>query len=306
VNAPLLEELALGYPEVQDILDWRQMSQNVAFLTMAAGRQRVHPAWGQTRSGTSRIYARQPAVQNVSRGLRYLFVPATGHVLIKADYSQAQLRILAHLSGDEGLTSIFNAGGDVHGETARLLGIDRDLAKQVNFGICFGISAPRLAGRINSEILKRDRALPTEQKQPLIDEARAQGYIDQFHARYPGVKKFFEREWQKLKKLPQNDRVVRSLLGRIRRFDTYPSKALERSFKVTWPQQIEADLIKTAMLRLDRIFRKRNMEARMVMMIHDSLWVEAPKEEAEQVRHLMRKMMATAGKLKVPLEVDIK
>jgi DNA polymerase I len=305
VNTPLLEELALTYAGVQAILDWRQMHKDVAFLSMAEGKDRVHPVWGQTRSGTSRIYARQPAVQNVSRRLRYLFVPAPGHVLIKADYSQAQLRILAHLSNDEGLIRLFNEGGDVHGETARLLGVDRDLAKQVNFGICFGISAGRLAARMNSEIIKRNRTLPTEERQALTDEAQAQGYIDQFHGRYPGVKAFFDREWKKLKKLPQKERIVRSPLGRIRRFDTYPSKALERSFKVTWPQQIEADLIKTAMLRLDRIFRRRNKGARIVMMIHDALWVECPEEEAEQVRHLMRKMMTTAAKLKVPLAVEI-
>jgi DNA polymerase I len=304
VSNPLLEELALAYPGVQAILDWRQISRDVAFLSVASNQQRVHPVWGQTRSGTSRIYARQPAIQNVSRRLRYLFVPAPGHVLIKADYSQAQLRILAHLSNDEGLIRIFRKGGELHGETARLLGIDRDLAKQVNFGICFGISAPRLAGRINSEILKRNRTLPPEEQQPVIDEARAEGYIDQFHNRYPGVSAFFDREWKKLKRLPQADRVVRSPLGRIRRFDSYPSKALERSFRVTWPQQIEADLIKTAMLRLDRIFRRRNMKARIVMMIHDCIWVEAAKEEESQVRHLMRKMMTTAGKLTVPLEID--
>lgn len=89
VTTPVLEELALQFTGVQDILDWRQMHQDVSFLSMAASQQRVHPMWGQTRSGTSRIYARQPAVQNVSRRLRYLFVPAPGHVLVKADYSQA-------------------------------------------------------------------------------------------------------------------------------------------------------------------------------------------------------------------------
>jgi DNA polymerase I len=307
VTTPVLEELALAYPGVQAILDWRQMHQDVAFLGTAEGKQRVHPVWGQTRSGTSRIYARQPAVQNVSRRLRYLLVPAPGHLLIKADYSQAQLRILADLSGDKGLIKVFAEGGDVHGETARLLGIDRDLAKQVNFGICFGISAGRLAGRINSEILRMNRLSEPHEQQSLVDEGKAQGYIDQFHDRSPGVKSFFDREWAELKRSPQEDRMVRSPLGRIRRFDTYPSKALERSFKVTRPQQIEADLIKTAMVRLDRIFRRRNMKARMVMMIHDALWVESPEEEAEQVRHLVRRMMTTAAaKLKVPLEVDIK
>lgn len=306
VSTPVLEELALQYTGVQDILDWRQMHQDVSFLSMSSTHRRVHPVWGQTRSGTSRIYARQPAVQNVSRLLRHLFVPSPGHVLIKADYSQAQLRVLAHLSGDEGLVRLFKEGGDVHGETARLLGIDRDLAKQVNFGICFGISAPRLAGRLNSEIVKRNRLVEPQEQQALNDETRAQGYIDQFHGRYPGVTAFFDREWAKLKRLPQKDRVVRSPLGRIRLFDTYPSKSMERSFKVTWPQQIEADLIKTAMVRLDRIFRRRTMKACLVIMIHDALWVEAPKEEEDQVRHLMRRMMTSAGKLRIPLEVDIK
>jgi DNA polymerase I len=306
VSTPLLEELALQYSGVQAILDWREMHQDVAFLSMAEGKERIYPVWGQTRSGTSRIYARQPAVQNVSRRLRYLFVPAPGHVLVKADYSQAQLRILAHLSGDDNLMRVFTEGGDVHGETARLLGIDRDLAKQVNFGICFGISAPRLAARINSEILKRSRTLSPEEHQPIIDETTAQGYIDQFHDRYPAVRAFFYREWRTLKRLPQKDRVARSPLGRVRRFDSYPSKALERSFRVTWPQQIEADLIKTAMLRLDRIFRRRSVKGRFVMIIHDALWVEAPHEEENQVRHLVERMMITAGKLAVPLDVDIK
>lgn len=304
VSTPLLEELALAYPGVQAILDWRQMHQDVAFLNMADGTERVHPVWGHTRSGTSRIYARQPAVQNVSRRLRYLFVPAPGHVLIKADYSQAQLRILAHLSGDEALVGVFMGGGDVHGETARLLGIDRDLSKQVNFGICFGISAPRLAAKMNSEILKKNRLLAPHERQSLIDEETAQRHIDQFHSRYPGVKLFFDREWKKLKRLPQNDRLVRSLLGRIRKFNTYPSKALERSFKVTWPQQIEADLIKTAMVGLDRIFRRRNMRARIVMMIHDALWVEATADQEPEVHRLMQEVMTTAGELGVPLEVD--
>jgi DNA polymerase-1 len=181
VSTPVLEEIAPAYPAVQDILDWRQMSQDIAFLSMASARQRVHPVWGQTRSGTSRIYARQPPVQNVSRRLRYLFVPSPGYVLIKADYSQAQLRILAHLSGDEGLIGVFNEAGDVHGETARLLGIDRDLAKRVNFGICFGISAARLAGKINSEIMKRNRLREAHEQQPLIGELKAQEYIDQFY-----------------------------------------------------------------------------------------------------------------------------
>ena len=105
----------------------------------------------------------------------------------------------------------------------------------------------------------------------------------------PEFEEFFADEWKKMTKLPVKDRVVRSLLGRERHFPWRPSAAVERQFRVTWPQQIEADLMKTAMVRLDRIFRRRNMKARIVMMIHDALWVECPEDEAEQVRHLVEK-----------------
>ncbi len=106
-----------------------------------------------------------------------------------------------------------------------------------------------------------------------------------------------------MKKLPIGERVVRSLLGRERRFDRRATHEVERAFRVTWPQQTEADLIKTAKVRLDRIFHRQGMAARIVMMIHDSLWVESPGEEAAEVRHLMRRMMTTAAKLRVPLVV---
>jgi DNA polymerase-1 len=307
VMPPALEEISHVYPVVQDILNWRSRVTDLAFIHKAAGQVRVHPIWQQTRAGTSRIYARDPAVQNVSRTLREnILVPAPGKVLIKADYSQAQLRILAHLSEDPALIDLYQRGGDAHEETAKLLGIDRDAAKEVNFSICFGISSAGLCGKINAVIANKNRSLAPKVYQDMIDEKTAQAYIYGFQSRYSGVQDFFEKEWKKLKALPMERRSVKSLLGRIRRFDTRANPATQRSFRVTWPQQIEADLIKTAMARLDCIFTKRKMGARIVMMIHDALWVEAPHAEAEQVRNLLRKMMTTAGKLRVPLEVDIK
>jgi DNA polymerase-1 len=120
------------------------------------------------------------------------------------------------------------------------------------------------------------------------------------------VRDFFAQEWEKVKRLPSEERVVRSLVGRERRFPRRPSSEMERQFRATWPQQIEADLIKTAMLRLNRIFKSRDMKAQILMMIHDALWVEAPSEEATEVRHLIQRMMTTAAKLTVPLEVDFK
>jgi DNA polymerase I len=299
IFAKALEETAPYYPAVQKILEFRDMGYDLAFLRQAEGRDQVHPVWGQTRSATSRIYARNPAVQNVSRELRNLFVPAPGHVLIKADYSQAQMRIIAHLSQDPELTKIFNdPSGDVHAETSKRLGLnDRNVAKEINFAICFGMGPAALCRKIND---LKDR----QDAEDFIDEPKAESYIDGFYDRFPKVKEFFDREWKKLTKLPAQDRVVRSLTGRERRFPRRATAEVDRQFRVTWPQQIEADLIKAAMLRLDRIFRRRNVKARIVMMIHDALWVEAPNEEENEVRRLVRRMMSTAGKLDVPLKVD--
>jgi DNA polymerase-1 len=296
-----LEDVAHAYPIVRKILEWWDMGRDLGFLRRWAGRNRIHPVWGQTRSATSRIYARSPAVQNISRNLRHLFVPAPGQVLIKADYSQAQMRILAHLSGDEALIRVFNdPEGDVHAETSEWLKLnDRNVAKEINFAICFGMGPVALCTKINSLKQKQGRT-------DFINLDSAQSYINGFYAQYPKVRDFFGQEWEQLRSLPVKDRVVRSLIGRVRKFERRLTSEAERQFKVTWPQQIEADLIKTAMVRLDRIFNRRGMVARIVMMIHDAFWVECPEEEAEQVRHLMWRMMTTAGKLDVPLEIDLK
>jgi len=295
-----LEDLAMLYPVVHKILDLRDMGKDLSFLRHAAGRDRVHPVWGQTRSATSRIYARSPAVQNVSRDLRRLFVSAPGHVLIKADYSQAQMRILAHLSQDPELIRIFqDPNGDVHTETSELLGLnDRNVAKEINFAICFGMGAAALCRKINE---LKERQGNTD----FIDLNTAQSYIDGFYRRFPKVGEFYARELEKLKKLPPQERVVRSLIGRERNFARRPSSEMERQFRVTWTQQIEADLIKTAMVRLDRIFQRRKMRAYLVMMIHDSIWVEVPQKEEGQVRRIVSRIMTTAGNLSVPLAVDM-
>jgi len=295
-----LEQMAHAYPVVRKILAWWDMGRDLGFLRRWAGRDRIHAVWGQTRSATSRIYARSPAVQSISRELRKLIVAAPGHVLVKADYSQAQLRILAHLSQDPELVGVYqDPNGDVHAETSDWLGLnDRNVAKEINFAICFGMGAAALCRKIN-ELKEKQGALG------FIDVETARSYIDGFYSRFPKVKNFFEQEWERMKKVPSQERVVRSLTGRERRFPRRPTAEMERGFRVTWPQQVEADLIKTAMLRLDRIFRRRNVKARIVMMIHDALWVEAPQEEETEVRHFIRRMMTTAGRLRVPLEVDM-
>jgi DNA polymerase I len=201
---------------------------------------------------------------------------------------------------DPELMRIFNdPSGDVHTQTSIQLGLnDRDVAKEINFAICFGMGPATLCGKINE--LREE-----QNSEDFIDEQTARSYIGGFYDRFPKVKEFFDREWEEMKSLPPQERTVRSLIGRERRFPRRPSSEMERQFRVTWPQQIEADLIKTAMLKLDRSLRERGMGARVVMMIHDSLWLEAPLQEEPEVRRLMTRMMTTAGKLSVPLEVDI-
>ncbi len=209
------------------------------------------------------------------------------------------MRILAHLSRDPELARIFNdPNGDVHGETSNRLGLnDRDLAKEINFAICFGMGAAALCKKINE--LKESRGAGD-----FIDEQTALTYIDKFHKRFPKVQEFFDREREKLKKLPPRERVVHSMMGRKRRFPRRPTAEIERQFRVTWPQQIEADLMITAMVRLDRTFRQRNVKAGILMLIHDALWVEGCEAEAGRVRDLARIAMAKAKDVDVSLEVD--
>jgi DNA polymerase I len=294
-----LEEIAPLYPLVQEILSFRELGQDLGPLRQMAHRHRIHPVWGQMRSATSRIYARNPAVQNISRELRHMFVSAPGHSLIKADYSQAQIRILAHLSQNPELMRIFNdPNEDVHTETSDLLGLnDRNVAKEINFAISFGMGAAALCNKMN-------RLKESQNRTSFIDAATAQSYIDGFYGRFPKVRDFFAQEWEKTRKLPAQQRVVRSLIGRELNFALWPSSETERQFRVTWPQQVEADLIKTAMLRLDRIFRRRNMNARIVIMIHDSIWMEASIAEEEDAMKILKEVMTTVVELSIPLEVN--
>jgi DNA polymerase I-like protein with 3'-5' exonuclease and polymerase domains len=166
------------------------------------------------------------------------------------------MRILAHLSRDPELTRIFNdPNGDVHTETSEWLGLnDRNVAKEINFAICFGMGPGALTQKINE---LKERQMSTD----LIDLATAQSYIDGFHARFPEVRAFFDQEWKKMKGLPAQERVVRSHIGRERRFPRRPYSETVSQFRVRCPQQIDADLIKTAMVRLDRIFRHKNLRS---------------------------------------------
>ncbi len=284
------------WPEVpfsKEILEWRDLYRDVSFLEEAAGRDRVHPVWRQTRGATGRIFSAVVPVQSIDKKkYRPLLVPAPGHVLLKPDYSAFQLRLLAHLSGDPHLTEAFMKNEDIHSKTANWLGLPgtseqrRNQAKAINFGICFGQGAVSLASDLG------------------LNPDQAQSYIDGFFGMYKEAWKFFEETVQSLKdqKNPE-ERVISSSLGRVRRFTTRFTSKEGRKARVTPLQQMESDIVKQAMVGINREFAKRVMKSKIVVMIHDSIWVEAPDEEEKEATQIMEKVMTTAADLKVPLQV---
>ena len=294
ITQDYLKRLALKYPLAAQILTWRDSSTDLRFLSKAAGATRIYPEW-KVMSRTGRIYASDPPVQNVSKEIcRPLLVPAPGCVLLKADYKQIQMRLLANFSGDPELVKAFREGKDVHWLTAEMCGIQgatdkekRDLAKEVNFGILFQMTAWGLAQKLNTDI------------------TTAQRYIKAFWSKYPVAEQYLDRIVTDLKKKEPQDRYVESYTGRRRRFDKAFGVTEQRSAKATILQQAEADVLTLAFVTLQAIFRKRKMKSRIVMIIHDAIWVEAPIEEAEQARTLMEDTMQNAVEFPlVPLEVE--
>jgi len=284
------------WPEVpfaKEILEWRDLSSDASFLEKAAGRDRVHPVWRQTRGATGRIFSAVVPVQSIDKKkYRPLLVPAPGHVLLKPDYSAFQLRLLAHLSGDPHLTEAFMKNEDIHGKTANWLGLPgtseqrRNQAKAINFGICFGQGAVSLASDLG------------------VHPDQAQSYIDGFFGMYKGAGKFFDETVQSLKDQKNTEkRVIFSPFGRVRRFTTRFTSKEARKARVTLLQQMESDIVKQAMVGINREFVKQGMKSKIVVMIHDSIWVEAPDEEAKKATQIMEKVMTTAADLKVPLQV---
>jgi DNA polymerase-1 len=289
-----LKRLALKHPLAAKILAWRDSSTDLRFLREAAGATRIYPEWN-VMSRTGRIYASGPPVQNVSKEIcRPLLVPAPGCVLLKADYKQMQMRLLANFSGDPELVKAFREGKDVHWLTAEMCRIQcatdkekRDLAKEVNFGILFQMTAWGLAQKLNTDI------------------STAQGYIEAFWSKYSAAKQYLDRIVTNLKKKEPQDRYVESYTGRRRLFYKEFGVTEQRRVKATILQQAEADVLTLAFVSLQAIFQRRKMKSRIVMIIHDAIWVEAPKEEAEQARTLMEDTMQNAVEFRlVPLEVE--
>lgn len=308
-SVDVLEKLTGKYPICQMVLDYRHLTKLKS--TYAEGMypyiqedERIHGKFHQTITATGRISSTDPNLQNIpvrmplGRAIRKVFVPEEGYVFVDADYSQIELRVLAHFSGDEALIQAYNENQDIHASTAsEVFGIPLDEvtsnqrrdAKAVNFGIVYGISAFGLSQDLN------------------ITRKQAQEYIDQYFATYPGVKKFLDESVQKAKE----EGFVETMFHRIRPVpELQSSNFMQRNFgeRVAMNSPIQgtaADIIKIAMVNVNMRLKREKMKSRMILQIHDELLIEASKDEIDQVKKILTEEMMAAANLAVPLEIDI-
>lgn len=306
--AGVLEKLAPDYPIVQKILDYRQLAKlNSTYAEGLAAYigadERIHGTFNQMITATGRISSTEPNLQNIpvrialGREIRKVFVPEDGFVFVDADYSQIELRILAHMSGDEHLIAAYANAEDIHAMTAsQVFGVpidevtplQRRNAKAVNFGIVYGISAFGLSEGLS------------------ISRKEAIAYIDQYFETYPGVKAYLDAQVEQGK----SQGYVTSLYGRRRPIpELKSSNFAQRQFgeRVAMNSPIQgtaADIMKLAMTAVDRELRSRGMRSRVVLQVHDELLVETWKDELDVVQTLLVEKMRGAAQLRVTLEVE--
>jgi DNA polymerase I len=306
----VLEELAQTYDLPKLILEYRQVAKLKstyvdslpALINPKTGR--VHTSFNQTGAATGRLSSSDPNLQNIpirsdlGRLIRAAFVPEKGNLLISADYSQVELRILAHLSQDEVLVSAFKAGEDIHDRTAREVFSEEELAnraecrrraKVINFGIVYGLSAFGLSQNLG------------------ISREDAQAFIDAYFRRYSGVRNWLDRTLEETRQ----SGMVRTLFGRIRPIPDIHSKDFNvRHFAeriaVNSPiQGTAADIVKIAMIRVHKALQQRSLSAKILLQVHDELVLEVPQAEVDVTRTLVQEEMEGAASLIVPLKVDL-
>lgn len=307
--ADVLEKLAPDYPIIQKILDYRQMTKlkstyadGLAVYIKEDGR--IHGTFNQTITATGRISSTEPNLQNIpirmelGKRIRQVFIPRDGYVFLDADYSQIELRILAHMSGDEKLIEAYNSAQDIHKITAsHVFNVPFDEvtpelrrnAKAVNFGIVYGISSFGLSQDLS------------------ISKKQAAEYIEQYFAAYPGIKSYIDG----LVEFAKENGYSLTMYNRRRPIpEIKSSNFMQRSFgeRVAMNAPIQgtaADIIKIAMINVYNELKKRKLKSKLILQVHDELLVEAHKDEVEEVRELMIDSMKNAAKLSVVLEVDI-
>ena len=302
-DVEVLEELAAEDFEIaKKLIDYRQFTKLKstyidalpAIIHPKPGR--IHTSFNQTIAATGRLSSSNPNLQNIpARGewgkrIRSAFVPEKkGWQILAADYSQIELRVLAHLSDDPVLIKAFREGLDVHQSTADELGISRAAAKTVNFGVIYGISDFGLA------------------KQLKIKKTEAAAYINKYFERHQGVKNFIEKTIREAR----DNEYVTTRLGRKRPLPDINSphgglrQAAERMAINTPVQGTAADMIKVAMVRINDKLQMSNVKCRMILQVHDELVFEGPKDELEKVKQIVKEEMENALALKVPVRVDL-
>jgi DNA polymerase-1 len=265
---------------------------------------RLHTNFIQTGTATGRLSSREPNLQNIpirdeeGRRIREAFTARPGCVLISADYSQIELVVLAHLSGDKNLVSAFAEGKDVHARTASLIfgmdeknvpGEQRRIAKTINFGVMYGMSAFRLSNELG------------------ISRSEAAAFIEAYFKTYSGIRDYID----KLIKKTETSGYASTILGRRRYIPAINSRnktekaAAERVAVNTPIQGSAADIVKTAMLKLDKALTAANISAKLLLQVHDELILECPKDAAKETCELVKREMENAVKLKIPLRVSV-
>ncbi len=305
----VLEELAERYPLPRIILEYRGLAKLRSTYTERLPEQidaktgRVHTSYHQAVAVTGRLSSSDPNLQNIpirtteGRRIRQAFVAPEGHVLLSADYSQIELRIMAHLSGDESLRRAFEEEGDIHRATAaevfevppdKVTGDQRRAAKAINFGLIYGMSAFGLARQLG------------------IERHAAQEYVGRYFGRYPGVRDYMDRTRASARELGYVETVSgrRLYLPDIRSRDRNLQQYAERSAINAPMQGTAADIIKRAMIRVQAWLAESRARAHLVMQVHDELVLEVAEPAVEKVRGKVVELMCGAGELSVALRVD--
>lgn len=309
-DVSVLEELAMSHELPREILNWRSLSKLKATYVDALPilinpkTGRVHTSFNQTVTATGRLSSSDPNMQNIpikgewGKRIRETFIADKGHLLLSADYSQVELRILAHLSKDEVLVDAFSKGIDVHAKTAsEIFGVTVDkvtdemrrTAKTVNFGVIYGMSPFGLSAALS------------------IPHEEAKKYIEKYFERHPGVKRYIEAT---LSEVRQKGYTV-TLAGRRRpipeiRSQNSNARAQAERLAVNSPiQGSAADIIKIAMINIRKKLKEEHLTAKMILQVHDELLFEAPESELNSVTNTIKREMEGAVKLLVPLRVDI-
>lgn len=309
-DAKVLASLANAHPIADKLLQYRQYAKLISTYLDALPKLvspktgRIHTEFNQIKAATGRLSSINPNVQNIpirteeGRDIRKAFIAQEGYVLLSADYSQIELRLLAHFSQDPSLMKAFTTDGDIHAYTASLIfhknqsevtSQERRMAKTVNFGVIYGMGPFRLAGDLK------------------ITRNEAKEFIDKYFETYGHVKAFMSG----LEEEAMKEGFLTTVLGRRRYFAEINSKnrVVQEAAKreaINYPLQgSAADIIKVAMINIDQELTKRKLKSRQLLQVHDELLIEVKREECEEVTHMVKHEMENAVKLNVPVRVDV-